>query len=178
MTTVGYARVSTQDQNTDLQRDALTQAGCGKIFEDKASGADPDRPQLKECLRYLQSGDVLIIWKLDRLGRSLGHLIDVIEYLRERGVAFRSLTDPIDTTTPAGMLIFQVFGAVAQFERSLNRERVSAGLAAARARGRVGGRRYAHKRDKRAEIAAAAKRYNISVSTVGRYITETESEYG
>jgi DNA invertase Pin-like site-specific DNA recombinase len=181
MTVVGYSRVSTAEQCTDLQRDALAAAGCGRVFEDHASGADPARPELRKCLAFLQPGDVLVVWRLDRLGRSLGHLIEVVDGLRSRGVGFRSLKDPVDTTSPAGRLIFQVFGAVAEFERSLNRERVAAGLAAARSRGRVGGRRFKHDKAERARIAAivpmlgaarAAESSGVSVQTVSRYVQE------
>ena len=137
---IGYARVSTGEQTLDLQRDALAQAGCGKIYQETASGAKADRPVLEEVLSYLRKGDTLVVWRLDRLGRSLEHLIDVVAGLAEQGIGFRSITEQIDTTTPGGKLIFHVFGALAEFERDLIRERTQAGLAAARARGRVGGR--------------------------------------
>ncbi len=140
---VGYMRVSTTDkQNTDLQRVALTAAGVDprNLFEDKASGAEYDRPGLKAALDFLAQGDVLVVWKLDRLGRSLSHLIEVVDSLKEKNVAFKSLTEALDTTTASGELLFHVFGALAQFERSLISERVTAGLEAARSRGRVGGR--------------------------------------
>ena len=136
---VGYARVSTDDQNLDLQRDALTQAGCARIFTDVASGAKDDRTGLAEAIAFLRPGDTLAVWKLDRLGRSLKHLIETVADLRERGIGFKSLTEQIDTTTPDGKLIFHVFGALAEFEREVIRERTQAGLAAARARGRTGG---------------------------------------
>lgn len=137
---IGYARVSTGEQTLDLQLDALTEAGCGKIFEETASGAKADRPVLEEVLSYVRGGDTLVVWRLDRLGRSLGHLIDVVAQLAEQGVGFKSLTEQIDTTTSGGKLIFHVFGALTEFERDLIRERTQAGLAAARARGRLGGR--------------------------------------
>lgn len=137
---VGYARVSTQDQNLDLQRDALTKAGCERIFEDVASGARSERDGLKEALGFLREGDVLVVWKLDRLGRSLKHLIEVVQGLDQRKIGFRSLQENIDTTTSGGRLVFHVFGALAEFERDLIRERTRAGLASARARGRMGGR--------------------------------------
>ncbi len=140
---VGYMRVSTTDkQSTDLQRNALTAAGVDPrhIFEDKASGAKDDRPGLKAALDFLARGDVLVVWKLDRLGRSLSQLIEVVDSLKEKNMAFKSLTEALDTTTPSGELLFHVFGALAQFERALISERVTAGLEAARNRGRVGGR--------------------------------------
>ena len=151
---VGYARVSTQDQNADLQRDALKAAGCEKIFTDKLSGARADRPGLAKAMEMTREGDVLAVWRLDRLGRSLVHLIETVQALESRGVGFRSLTESIDTTTSGGKLIFHVFGALAEFERSLIKERTIAGLAAARQRGRVGGRPRAMTEDK---VAAARK---------------------
>lgn len=141
---IGYLRISSSAdrQSTDLQRDALLAAGVDArhLFEDKASGARDDRPGLHACLEYLRSGDTLVVWKLDRLGRSLPHLLQIITELREKGVGFRSLTEQMDTTTPHGELLFHLFGALAQYERALTRERVQAGLAAARRRGRQGGR--------------------------------------
>lgn len=141
MAAIGYARVSTAEQDLALQRDALTQAGCAKVFEDTASGAKADRPGLAEALAYVREGDVLVVWKLDRLGRSLPHLIETVRALDARSIGFRSLTEAIDTTTPGGRLIFHIFGALGQFERDLIRERTRAGLAAAAARGRTGGRK-------------------------------------
>jgi DNA invertase Pin-like site-specific DNA recombinase len=138
---IGYARVSTLDQDPALQLDALAAAGCAKMFEDRASGARTDRPGLQKALDYVRDGDVLIVWKLDRLGRNLPHLIETVSTLEKRGAGFRSLTESIDTTTPSGKLIFHVFGALGQFERDLIRERTRAGLAAAEARGRKGGRK-------------------------------------
>ena len=141
---VGYVRVSTTDdrQSTDLQRDALQLAGVDprNIHEDRASGARDDRPGLKKCLDYLQAGDVLVVWKLDRLGRSLQHLIEIVNQLQKRGIGLKSVTETLDTTTAMGEFLFHVFGALAQYERSLIQERVNAGLAAARQRGRKGGR--------------------------------------
>jgi DNA invertase Pin-like site-specific DNA recombinase len=137
---IGYARVSTHDQQPDLQADALADAGCQRVFIDTASGVVAARPQLERCLDHLRSADTLVVWRLDRLGRSLRHLIDTVSQLEERGVGFRSLTESIDTTTPGGRLVFHVFGALAEFERELIRERTRAGLDAARARGRHGGR--------------------------------------
>lgn len=137
---IGYARISTGDQTLALQLDALRAAGCDRLFEETASGAKAERPILKEAIAYLRPGDTLVVWRLDRLGRSLGHLIETVTALADRGIGFRSLTEQIDTTTSGGKLIFHVFGALAEFERDLIRERTHAGLAAARARGRTGGR--------------------------------------
>src|SRR5215210_7381035 len=137
---IGYARVSTLDQTLALQQDALTAAGCEHIYTDTASGALTDRPGLSEALSHLRLGDTLVVWRLDRLGRSLAHLIETIRELEAGGVHFKSLQEQIDTTTSGGKLIFHVFGALAEFERDLIRERTHAGLAAARARGRLFGR--------------------------------------
>lgn len=139
---IGYARVSTQDQNSQLQQDALLKAGVDArhIFMDVLSGAKIDRPQLKEVLNYLKPRDVLVVWKLDRLGRSLQDLIRLMQDLSDKGIGFRSLTEMIDTTTPGGKMVFHVFGAMAQFGRDLISERTKAGLEAARQRGRRGGR--------------------------------------
>lgn len=140
---VGYARVSTNGQELQLQLDALLKAECAKkgIFTDKVSGSKSARPGLDECLAHLKPGDTLVVWRLDRLGRSVRHLIDVVEDLRERGVGFKSLCDgAIDTTTASGELVFHIFTALAQFERELIQERTRAGLEVARARGRTGGR--------------------------------------
>jgi DNA invertase Pin-like site-specific DNA recombinase len=137
---IGYARVSTHDQTLNLQRDALDKAGCNKIFTDTASGAKTERKGLEEALAYVRAGDSLVVWRLDRLGRSLPHLITTMTSLEEQGIGFKSLTENIDTTTSGGKLIFHIFGALAEFERNLIRERTQAGLSAARARGRTGGR--------------------------------------
>jgi DNA invertase Pin-like site-specific DNA recombinase len=137
---IGYARVSTHDQTLDLQTDALKQAGCVQLFTDTVSGAQQERPGLTDALSHLRPGDTLVVWKLDRLGRSLKHLIETVTQLQEQGIGFRSITESIDTTTSGGKLIFHVFGALAEFERDIIRERTKAGLAAARARGRHGGR--------------------------------------
>ena len=139
-TIVGYARVSPFEQILDLQQDALHAAGCNRIFTDTASGGRSDRPGLEQALDYVREGDVLVVWRLDRLGRSLKYLIEIITTLNERDIGFKSLTEQIDTTTSGGKLIFHVFGALAEFERDLIRERTQAGLAAARARGRPGPR--------------------------------------
>ena len=156
---VGYMRVSSDSdrQNTDLQRDALLAAGVDArhLFEDHASGARDDRLGLSKALEFVRPGDVLVVWKLDRLGRSLSHLLSIVTTLKDRQVAFRSLTEGMDTTTASGELLFHVFGALAQYERALTHERVIAGLAAAKRRGRVGGRPAAIVGEKREAIIAA-----------------------
>lgn len=183
---IGYIRVSTNDQNTDLQRIALQSADCELIFEDRISGKTSDRPGLKKALRCLQSGDTLVVWKLDRLGRSMRHLVMLTEELRERGVNFRSLTDSIDTSTPMGRFFFHVMGALAEMERELIVERTRAGLAAARDKGRVGGRR----RKMTAETVERARRMlaqgatllqvslvlDVSEKTIYRYIPAPEQK--
>ena len=137
---IGYTRVSTAEQSLALQLDALRQAGCRKVYEEVISGARIERPVLQDLLTHLRDGDVLMIWKLDRLGRSLRHLIEVVTDLAQRGIGFQSLQENLDTTTSSGKLVFHLFGALAEFERDLIRERTQAGLVAARARGRLGGR--------------------------------------
>jgi len=142
MAKIGYARVSTEDQTIDLQRDALHQAGCLDIYEEHASGVRAARPELAAALRTGRAGDVLVVWKLDRLGRSLKNLVEIVEDLTPREIGLQVLTGvPVDTTTPHGVFAFQLFAALAQYERALIQERVKAGLAAARARGRKGGRK-------------------------------------
>ena len=138
---IGYARVSTDDQHLDLQRDALTQVGCLRIYEDQASGAQVVRPGLTLALEVLRAGDLLVVWRLDRLGRSLKDLIALVETLDTRGIGLKSLKESIDTTSSGGKLVFHLFGALAEFERALIRERTQAGLSAARARGHRGGDR-------------------------------------
>jgi len=137
---IGYARVSTEDQILDLQNDALKQAGCDNIIEEKASGSKTDRDGLNEVLSLLREGDTLVVWKLDRLGRSLQHLIQVVNGLGEKGIYFKSIQESLDTSSSGGKLIFHIFGALAEFERDVIRDRTMAGLASARARGRIGGR--------------------------------------
>lgn len=146
---IGYARVSTLDQNPQLQHDALEKAGCEKIYVDKVSGTVAHRSGLDEVKKQLRAGDTLVVWRLDRLGRSLRDLITWAEYLDDKDVALQSLHEAIDTSTPSGKLTFHLFGALAEFERNLIRERTNAGLAAARARGRLGGRPKRLTKDKR-----------------------------
>ena len=183
---IGYARVSTGEQTLDLQLDALTKAGCGKVYRETASGAKANRPVLDGVLSYLRKGDTLVVWRLDRLGRSLKHLIEVVAALAERGIGFKSLTEQIDTTTPGGKLIFHVFGALAEFERDLTRERTQAGLAAARARGRLGGRPRKLRDVKQLDLARTlyeggqtdintiCRTLGISRATLYRYIDRSE----
>lgn len=163
---VGYARVSTQDQDPALQLDALKAAGCEKLFTEKASGAQRERPQLQAALDYMRDGDTLVIWKLDRLARSLKQLIETVEGLAARGIGLRSLTEAIDTTTSGGKLIFHIFGALAEFERGVIRERTRAGLDAARARGRTGGRPPALSPDDLAAAKALLRDPDITVEQV------------
>ncbi len=165
MARIGYMRVSTDSQTTDLQEDCLKADGCERIFSDTMSGASTDRPGLDEALRFLRQGDVLVTWRLDRLGRSLPHLISLVTELEQRGVALRSLTEQIDTASPGGRLVFHVFGALAQFEREVIRQRVNAGLAAARQRGRVGGRPKVVT-DSKAEAIKAMVRQGSSASDI------------
>ena len=138
---IGYARVSTDDQNTSLQIDELKNASCDQVFQEKVSGKSKDRPELDICLKVLREGDTLVVWRLDRLGRSLEHLVQIIRELEDRKISFQSLTENIDTKPAGGRLIFHIFAALSGFERNLIRERTIAGLKAARARGRVGGRK-------------------------------------
>jgi DNA invertase Pin-like site-specific DNA recombinase len=190
---VGYARVSTDDQDLSLQLDALKEQGISKdlMLTDKLSGAKDDRPGLGRCLKILQPGDTLVVWRLDRLGRSMRHLVTLIETLRERGIGFRSISDGmIDTTSPSGELIFHIFSALAQFERRLIQERTKAGIAAARARGRKGGRprlapsepklllaRKLHG-DKTLSIDDICRSLHISRSTYYRYVAMHNPPHG
>jgi DNA invertase Pin-like site-specific DNA recombinase len=168
---VGYVRVSSADdrQSVDLQRGALIAAGIDErnLYSDKASGVRDNRPGLKAGLEHVQTGDCLVVWKLDRLGRSLPHLLSIVTDLKERGIAFRSLTEQMDTTTPQGEFLFSIFGALAQYERALTRERVIAGLAAAKRRGQKGGRPHALNPEKVEQIVAALKG-GASKASVGR----------
>ncbi len=181
---IGYARISTAEQNLDLQKDALRAAGCERIVEDTISGARAERPGLASLKDQLRKGDTLTVWRLDRLGRSLRDLIDWINWLDERGIAFKSLQESIDTATPGGKLIFHMFGALAEFERNLIRERTMAGLQAARARGRQGGRPPALDEKKRKlavklyyekehSIAEILDIVGISRSTLYKYVRES-----
>jgi DNA invertase Pin-like site-specific DNA recombinase len=183
---IGYARVSTQDQTLNLQKDALEKLGCNKIFTDTASGAKAERNGLEEALEYVREGDTLVVWRLDRLGRSLKHLIETITELNNRKIGFRSIQENIDTTTSGGKLIFHIFGALAEFERDIIKERTQAGLTAARARGRLGGRPKAKAlntpkkitlaqslyNDKNNTIDEICKTLNISRATLYRYIKD------
>jgi DNA invertase Pin-like site-specific DNA recombinase len=178
---IGYARVSTHEQTLALQQDALQKAGCNKIFTDTASGAKTERKGLEEALTYVRKGDTLAVWRLDRLGRSLPHLITTMTGLEERGIGFKSLTENIDTTTSGGKLIFHIFGALAEFERNLIRERTQAGLVAVHARGKTGGRPKALTvrqlsiaqslyDDPKNSIAEICRTFKISKATLYRYI--------
>lgn len=181
---IGYARVSTQDQTLNLQNDALEKIGCSKIFTDVISGAKEERKGLQEAIAYVREGDTLVVWRLDRLGRSLQHLIETITKLNKRKIGFKSITENIDTTTSGGKLVFHIFGALAEFERDIIRERTNAGLQAARARGRLGGRPKAKTLDTPKKIQMAQSLYdnrnntideicrtlNVSRATLYRYI--------
>ena len=182
---IGYARVSTLEQNLDLQRDALKAAGCGKVIEDTASGGKVLRAGLDRVRELLRQGDVLVVWRLDRLGRSLKQLIELMGELEGQGIGFQSITEAIDTTTPGGKLVFHIFGALAEFERNLIRERTKAGLEAARARGKRGGRRQALDekqrklavdlyRQKTHPIAEICRTVGISKVTLYKYVREAE----
>lgn len=163
---IGYARVSTEDQNLDLQRRALRDAGCTRIFEEKISGAVRGRPALGEALRSLEGGDILVVWKLDRLGRSLRHLIEIVEDLESRAVGFQSLSDHIDTTSTGGRLLFHIMGAIAEFERAQISERTKAGLDAARRNGRRLGRPRTLSDQQIADARALAQRDRLSLSDI------------
>lgn len=186
---IGYARVSTDEQNTRMQLDALGSAGCERVFSEQASGAAVTRPVLADAISHLRRGDTLVVWRLDRLGRSLPHLIEVVRQLEVDGVGLRSLTEGIDTTTANGRLIFHLFGALAQFERELMRERTQAGLAAARARGRKGGRppklspeklRVAKRllKDPDSTVAEIARTLGVHRSTLHKALGSTRVEAG
>lgn len=169
ITKIGYARVSTEDQNLDLQNDALTKAGCGEIYKEYASGKSRlARPELANCLRALRAGDTLAVWRLDRLGRSLSDLVAIVNDLEKRGIAFESLSERIDTSSASGKLIFHVFASMAEFERNVIRERTQAGLAAARARGRKGGRKPSLNDDQIKQIKALLKDPDIKVTDIAK----------
>lgn len=172
---LAYARVSTGDQDARLQHDALTAAGCYRIFTDTASGALQSRPQLDQLMDQLRPGDTLVVWRLDRLGRSIRHLIDQLSELQARGIEFRSLQENIDTSSPGGRLVFHIFASSAEFERDLIRERTNAGLAAARARGRTGGR---PPRLTPYQVATAKKLYeqqDMTVAQIGEVLGVSRS---
>ena len=161
---IGYARVSTDDQNLDLQLDALRAVGCERVYEDRKSGADAERPGLTTALDMARTGDTVVVWRLDRLGRSLKDLIRLVELLEGKGVGLRSLQEALDTASSGGRLVFHIFGALAEFERNLVRERTKAGLVAARARGRTGGRRKLLDTEKR---VLAVRLYDEKSHTIG-----------
>lgn len=180
---IGYARVSTADQNLELQTDALEKAGCEKIFTDQASGARDERKGLLDATEFCRQGDSLVVWKLDRLGRSLKHLIETVNLLHEKKVGFVSLQESIDTTTSGGKLVFHIFGALAEFERELIRERTNAGLASARSRGRMGGRPKAMTskqlrlaetmlKDPNTTVKEVCETLNVSKTTLYRYLNK------
>ncbi|WEV68841.1 recombinase family protein [Bifidobacterium sp. ESL0775] len=186
---IGYARVSTLDQNEDLQVDALVKAGCerGHIYVDHASGAKEHRPQLDLMLQTLREGDTVVVWKLDRMGRSLQNLVNLMNRFQEAGVGFKSLTENIDATTSGGMLVYNIFAAMAQFERDLIRERTNAGLQAARRRGRKGGRKpkLTPAQAKRARelyesgtvtVNEIASQYNVGRTTIYRTLQQTKKQ--
>jgi DNA invertase Pin-like site-specific DNA recombinase len=183
---IGYAPVSTQDQDPALQLDALKNVGCEKVFTEKLSGAQRERPQLRAALDYMRAGDTLVVWKLDRLARSLKQLIDTVEDFGERGIGLRSLTESIDTGSNGGRLIFHIFAALAEFERGVIRERTRAGLDAARARGRLGGRPAALTakdlaaakallRDPEITVGDIARRLGVAASTLYRHLPKARS---
>ncbi len=189
MALIGYARVSTRDQTVAAQLDALRKTECARIFQETASGANSDRPQLVAALDYMREGDTLVVWKFDRLARSLKQLIATVEELERRSIGFRSLTEAIDTTTPSGRLVFQLFGALAEFERNVMRERTRAGLDAARARGKMGGRPAKLKEedlkaakallaDPEINVSDVAQRLGVSSATLYRHIPAPRATYG
>ncbi len=172
---IGYARVSTQDQDPEMQVDALRHAGCEKIFVERASGAKRDRPELKAAIDYAREQDTIVVWKLDRLARSLKQLIETVEGLEQSGVGFKSLTETIDTTTPSGRLVFTIFAGLAEFERSIIRERTIAGLESARSRGRVGGRPRSVSDEDIAAAKALLKDPDITVKKIAERIGCSEA---
>ena len=184
---IGYARVSTNDQTLSLQVDALTKASCEKLFTDHISGTKAERPGLRDAMSHLRAGDTLVVWRLDRLGRSLHHLIDTVTELEQRGIGFKSLQENIDTTTSGGKLVFHIFGSLAEFEREVIKERTAAGLEAARARGKVGGRprRLDEKTaemarrlyaDRHNSVSEICKTLGITRMTLWRYVRVGERE--
>lgn len=166
---IGYARVSTQDQHLDLQTDALKSAGCERIYQEKVTGKSRERVELNSCLSALRYGDVFVVWKLDRLARSLKDLVEIVHGLEKQGVGFKSITESIDTTSPSGRLIFHIFGALAEFEHSIIKERTIAGLNAARARGRKGGRKPSMSKSDVKKAAAMLQDPNITKTEVAEH---------
>lgn len=189
---IGYARVSTKDQQLDLQLDALKKEGCQKIYQDTMSGTTSNRPELQEMMAQLREGDVIIVWKLDRLGRSLKHLVELVNYIIEKKAGIKSLHDPIDTTTAQGRVVFNMFASLAEFERDLIKERTMAGLSAARARGRLGGKPKGLSQKAQATACAAETLYkerkftteqileqlNISRATLYNYLRYRQVKIG
>ncbi|MBX9346020.1 recombinase family protein [Chromobacterium vaccinii] len=175
MAVIGYARVSTFEQTLDLQRDALLQTGAACIYEDKASGKTADRPELIQCLKALRDGDTLVVWRLDRLGRNLRDLIHIVNDLETHGIKFKSLKESVDTGGPAGKLVFHLFAALAEFERELVRERTLAGLAAARARGRKGGRPPRLDSKQQSRALAMMKNRDVPISEIARHFNVSRS---
>ena len=174
---LGYARVSTDDQHLTLQHDALTQAGCDQLFDDYGSGATADRTGLRRVLAYARAGDTIVVWRLDRLSRSLKDLIDMVTVLEGKGIGLKSLHESIDTTSSSGKLIFHIFGALAEFERTLIRERTTAGLAAARARGRQGGRPKGGDEKKRKAALALKRDPTYTVQNICRIVGISRNTY-
>lgn len=174
---IGYARVSTEDQTLDLQLDALNKAGCERIFQDTISGSSVKREGLEQAFEYLRRGDTLVVWKLDRLGRNLKHLVTTIEDLAKGGIGFQSIRENIDLSTPAGKLYFHLFCSLAEFERDLIRERTLAGLAAARARGRKGGREHALTPQKIKAAVKLAADPDLSIKEICRVVGCSKATY-
>lgn len=175
---IGYARVSTKDQNLSLQKDALQKEGCELVFEEKVSGAKPDRPELRRMIDQLRKSDLVIIWKLDRLGRSLRDLVNLVTEIQDKGAGLKSLNDSIDTTTPQGKLTFHLFAALAEFERDIISERTKAGLEYARARGRKGGRPKGLSKEAQDKAIIAKSLYDkgdMSVAEICRYLNIARS---
>lgn len=184
---IGYARVSSQDQDLTLQLDALKKEGCERVFQEKASGGQRERPELQAALSFMRAGDTLVIWKLDRLARSLKQLIETVEKFESQGIGLKSLQDPIDTSSTSGKLVFHIFAALAEFERGIIRDRTNAGLKSARERGRLGGRppalspedlqaARAMLKDSAIPVSTVAKRMGVAASTLYRYIPKARSE--
>ena len=169
---IGYIRISTQDQNYNLQEDALNKLGCEMIFKETVSGATKERPQLKKLLEQIRKGDVVVVYKLDRLGRSLKHLLEIVEILNSKNVALQSLHDNIDTTTPQGRLFFNISASFAEFEKDLIRERTKAGLEAARERGKKGGRRKGLSKEAQQKAIIAENYYNEGIKSVNEIATD------